>query len=211
MSGLFQRLVGQAAGGLAPSAGSNVGRIRSAASVHALVPVAPPPAEQAGPERDLPHLATRGSDELRPITSAAPLPAQKAGYDTRAPGMIREARSEPPPNYPARVAAAAVAPPPPNETREPGSTSIVDRAPQPLLEEDHATRTPITIEPHAVRPVPPPHAIVAARAESSEVHVHIGRIEVIAAPETSPPKKNRATQVRETLPLADYLARRRRT
>jgi hypothetical protein len=41
------------------------------------------------------------------------------------------------------------------------------------------------------------------------VHVHIGRIEVIAAPEPAA-KKTQKPAARPTVPLADYLARKAR-
>jgi hypothetical protein len=44
--------------------------------------------------------------------------------------------------------------------------------------------------------------------QPTEVHVHIGRIDVTAAREPPAPKKSRKSS-RETLPLAEYLSRRR--
>jgi hypothetical protein len=49
-----------------------------------------------------------------------------------------------------------------------------------------------------------------APREPTEVHVHIGRIEVIAAPEPAAPKKTQKPATRPTVPLADYLARKAR-
>jgi hypothetical protein len=48
------------------------------------------------------------------------------------------------------------------------------------------------------------------RREPTEVHVHIGRIEVIAAPEPAAPNKQHKSPQRSTLPLADYLAKKAR-
>ncbi len=69
--------------------------------------------------------------------------------------------------------------------------------------------------PPAIAPVAQPRIVVdrtqsANTAEPPEVHVHIGRIEVTAVEETAPPKKSRTAQPR-TLPLGDYLARRRQS
>jgi hypothetical protein len=49
-----------------------------------------------------------------------------------------------------------------------------------------------------------------APRESTEVHVHIGRIEVIAAQEPGAPKKARTQAPRQTVPLADYLGKKMR-
>jgi len=48
-----------------------------------------------------------------------------------------------------------------------------------------------------------------AEAESTEVHVHIGRIEVTAVPESSPTRPARRPR-REPMSLDDYLAQRQR-
>jgi hypothetical protein len=46
--------------------------------------------------------------------------------------------------------------------------------------------------------------------ETTEVHVSIGRIELTAVHEASPPSARRATPAKPTLPLHEYLARRQR-
>jgi hypothetical protein len=45
--------------------------------------------------------------------------------------------------------------------------------------------------------------------ETTEVHVSIGRIELTAVPEASPPAR-RAESAKRSLPLHEYLARRQR-
>jgi hypothetical protein len=46
--------------------------------------------------------------------------------------------------------------------------------------------------------------------EPTEVHVHIGRIEVIAAAEPAAPKRPHKPATRPTVPLAEYLASKTR-
>jgi hypothetical protein len=68
------------------------------------------------------------------------------------------------------------------------------------------------VVPFTGTPMPPPRNPAREpehREEPTEVHVHIGRIEVTAAPEPAAPKKTRPAP-RETRPLADYLARKGR-
>ena len=104
----------------------------------------------------------------------------------------------------------------PLASREPpdshASREVAEKPPRPLLEEVEAISSPPVIAPAAQ----PSLAVTVApngsrAAEPTEVHVHIGCIEVIAAPEAGAPKKNRAAPARNTLPLADYLARRRQS
>jgi hypothetical protein len=46
--------------------------------------------------------------------------------------------------------------------------------------------------------------------ETTEVHVHIGRIDVIATPEPATPRKTRAAPPRQTRSLGDYLSKGKR-
>jgi hypothetical protein len=87
---------------------------------------------------------------------------------------------------------------------------FADKAPQPLLDEIEVVNQAQFIKPAPQSPPLMSAARDLARDEPPEVHVHIGRIEVIAAPEPAPAKK-RAAPARNTLPLADYLARRRQS
>jgi hypothetical protein len=92
----------------------------------------------------------------------------------------------------------------PRQVRE-----IDDRAPAALLGEEPVVAAPAP----TITPVPSQgtaHEAVSrhAGAETTEVHVHIGRIEVITAADApKPEKKPRAP--RSALPLSEYLARRR--
>jgi hypothetical protein len=84
--------------------------------------------------------------------------------------------------------------------------------PTPLLDEIiTAPLPPRTIAPafvHGASASQSGHA--TAGSEPTEVHVHIGRIEVTAVAEPEKPKKTRPSAPRQTLSLADYLARRSR-
>jgi hypothetical protein len=96
------------------------------------------------------------------------------------------------------------------KSRAPTPLDYQGRAPQPLLEETQAAASAPTVT--AIAPTPSAHALTPQNSYTgtNEVHVHIGRVEVVAVPEAPAPKKNRAA-TRNSLPLADYLARRRRS
>jgi len=86
------------------------------------------------------------------------------------------------------------------------------RAPQLLLGEVRASPAPTS----AITPVAPPRNVndnsqTRGTAEATEVHVHIGRIDVTAVQEPAQAKKSRIAAPRNTLTLSDYLARRRRS
>jgi len=208
VSGLLQRLAGQAVGAQA----SDTPRIRPAASVHAQVPMSLPRDNEDA--RAMPALAPE-TPRLQTQDSRTASPAQRGlpqEFTTliQSVGTAREFAPQPGVAGPieTRVSAPLGSREPPNKRT---SHDLVEMAPPPLLEEVQPISALSAITPVA----PPPLAVSVApsdsRAEPTEVHVHIGRIEVIAAPEPVPPKKNRATPARNTLPLADYLARRRRS
>jgi hypothetical protein len=82
--------------------------------------------------------------------------------------------------------------------------------PTPLLGDFASTPAPTPPATGAIRPVTPQVAIVRAGADSTEVHVHIGRIEVTALnPPSDTPLRRRDRAARQTMPLSDYLAKRR--
>jgi hypothetical protein len=90
----------------------------------------------------------------------------------------------------------------------PAKSEVSPGLPEPLLDDVQIEARP------AIAPLTHPVSVIRAeskdsRAEPTEVHVHIGRIEVIAAPAPATPKKSRTAPARNTLPLTDYLARRR--
>lgn len=85
------------------------------------------------------------------------------------------------------------------------------RAPEPLLAEGPKKSG----APSPILPITPPRVVAQAErtrvsAEPNEVHVHIGRIEVTAVQESGPPKSPRASAARDTMPLSEFLARKRR-
>jgi hypothetical protein len=92
----------------------------------------------------------------------------------------------------------------------PASGEIQSRAPRPLLGESHH----VPAQPASIAPLTPPRPQIEparnrAAAEPTEVHVHIGRIEVVAMPEPAAASKKPRAQPRSTRPLSEYLARRR--
>jgi hypothetical protein len=205
VSGILQRLAGQAMGAQAKDAP----RIRPAASVHAPVPIGPSrDGESSQPLSPLLPDTTPRSGSLRYVTTERTGLAKESTTVVHSVETIRgPAMVQIPQRATATRAVSEIAQRDESNRRDP--RDFADKAPQPLLDEVEA----VSQAPN-IRPVPPsPPLMSAARApthdEPTEVHVHIGRIEVIAAPEPAPPKKNRAAPTRNTLPLADYLARRR--
>jgi hypothetical protein len=206
MSGLLQRLAGQALGGQV----SGTPPIRPAASVHAQVPMGIPQEAEGtrpllGTAPDAPRLAEQDERAAAPVARG---PMRNAETAHRSIETVHEATSPP-----ARAHATETRGPMPPAAhgyaaRLPSHDSS-DRAPQPLLEETQAASVPPAIAPAS----PPVQTLnlghTESRAEPTEVHVHIGRIEVIAAPEPAAPKKVRHTATRNTRPLDEYLARRR--
>lgn len=209
MSGLLQRLVGQAS--RAQPTGAS--RIRPAISLHAHVDLGTPPElEGTSPVADLPspkpilhtpdaRAADLGQEvELRdPVSVAQPVGTPRS--PTPRTTSITASRLDE--HIPARVAAN-------EKSRAPTPLDYQGRAPQPLLEETQAAASAPTVT--AIAPTPSAHALTPQNSYTgtNEVHVHIGRVEVVAVPEAPAPKKNRAA-TRNSLPLADYLARRRRS
>ena len=204
---MLQRLAGQALGAQAKDAP----RIRPAASVHAQVPVGSPrDGEASAPLPPLLPDTMPRSESMRNVSTERATPVKESVTIVHSVETIRGPAAVPLPQRPiATRAVSATAQRDESSRRDPRDLS--DRTPEPLLDEVEGTS-----EAPIIRPVPqsPPSMSAVgdkAREEPTEVHVHIGRIEVIAAPESAPPKKNRTAPARNTLPLADYLARRRQS
>jgi len=205
MSGMLQRLVGQAMGTQA----SGLPRVRSAMSVHAQAPIGlPHETAESRPELALtPAVPQQGSEPSRtptPVQQATPrevVPAIRSAQAARESTPLAEPtpRSHSPlrPSPTFHAAAARSAP-----------HDFAERAPPPLLEEMQDVSAPPAIKPAAAVQQPLGVAANPSRAEPTEVHVHIGRIEVIAAPEPAAAKQSRPA-ARNTRSLAEYLARRR--
>jgi hypothetical protein len=203
---LLQRLAGQArsAGGprirsaaaaiaqpsIALPARAAVERVSSAAVEHAVLPRVPHAAESAATgARVIESDASDAGTGRAPHHAEAPSP-----FDRVAPSPSIVIRSEP--------GAPAV------ELRalEPTAASVT---PAPLLGEI-APRMPATAAIGAIRPAAPVEPIRRDASEPTEVHVHIGRIEVTAlqSPAAAQPKAP-ARRTRPSVPLTDYLANRR--
>jgi hypothetical protein len=204
MSGLLQRLADQAVGAQASSAP----RIRPAASVHAQVSVSQP--YEVAVARPVPMLVSEAppmAPQDSPPASPQRLSPQAFSKTVQPVGGDRQFAPQPEIPGPSEARAA-----PPRVLHEPSngraSHEFAETAPPPLLGEAQVISAPSAITPVTPAPLPAVAMSGDARAKPTEVHVHIGRIEVIAAPEPVP-KKGRTTS-RNTLPLSDYLARRTR-
>jgi hypothetical protein len=211
MSGLLQRLAGQALGAKAAS----TSRIRSAMSVHAQVPVALPVGNEEPVASGLVPMLRESTPASIRVDSAV-----VAREDSRAPTYVstRSAPDHLGAKSTEREAGGRSrtdpSPVPPDTAREARPHEHECAVPERLLEDVAPAST--TACPFAISPLPVPsrpHSPPVRGTDSgepTEVHIHIGRIEVTAAAEPEKPKKPRAATPRQTLPLADYLARRSR-
>jgi len=216
MSGLLQRVAGQALGTNSAGSLGDATRIRPAVTFHGQVPVGlavhseqvaptvraawPVAADESHAERP------NQSNDQRLTTDAVPKEPRDSATST-------QARANAYLTPPLQTPLTARRFPEPAELPRPARLSTPEiRTPQPLLGE-------VTSEPalsRSIMPASPPRIVIDSAqtrtpAEPTEVHVHIGRIEVTAVPETTPRKKSRSAPKRDTLPLSDYLARRRST
>ncbi|MGF1643973.1 MAG: hypothetical protein ACFCUJ_10035 [Thiotrichales bacterium] len=103
---------------------------------------------------------------------------------------------------PSRSTATATIPRPGDERAPPPDRDTVHPTPRRLLAESEPTPNPPPRQPGPVPNAP------GTPAEPAEVHVHIGRIEVIANYPAPAPNKP-ARPVRQPMSLDDYLAQRR--
>jgi hypothetical protein len=195
VSGLLKRLAGQAIGAQAPQA---MQRVRPAMSMHAQVPAFPTREDDesmAEPRSRVPAPDPSGSQ----IGRASPPRGRDLAFAASTSG------SQSPRAHQAMSGRSSR-----TETDEHRSHEVTTNLPQPLFDEVPITNLPAGIAVAAPAPVIAVPPREHSRNEPTEVHVHIGRIEVIAAPEPVAPKKSRQAS-RETLPLSDYLARRRQS
>jgi hypothetical protein len=202
MSLLLQRLARQALGTGGP-------RVRSVATMRAQVPMAAA-REQIGARDEAP---VQPSAPMRTPTAPAqvtsPEAARKPETHTGAITeyrVIKEVVDEPITRAASgdagmhRHVALSVPPPAFDQTR------TAPPAPAPLLPDVVVAAPPPAIA--AIRPAPPRETRTAAIVEPTEVHVHIGRIEVTALPAPAASKR-RERPARPSVPLSDYLAKRR--
>jgi hypothetical protein len=204
---LLQRLAGQARGAAGP-------RIRSTAAAIAQVPIARP--HRAAAER-IPSAVV----ERHPLASVRPATQAAAPGDVR---VIERDRSDsgaertphhtealPPIDRRALPPSVVIRSGPDTPAIEPRPLEpiIVSALPAPLLGEV-VPRMPTLATTGAIRPAAPVEARRRDAVESTEVHVHIGRIEVTAlqAPGDAQPKAS-TRRARASAPLSDYLAKRR--
>lgn len=198
----MQRLVGQARG-----TGAGGSQIRAAMSVHTVMPLG---GGAPAPETGSPELAgqppTRSPNNIykgEPGPAAREVPAPRD-----VPQVLAAVEPVSSPRIVAPIPSVAV-----ESVRV--APRVIERTtslPQPLLAEAPAPAvTAFAAAPvfnatregdSRIRPDSP--------REPTEVHVHIGRIEVLAAPEPAAPKKSQKPVPRPTVPLAEYLARKTR-
>ena len=190
MSTFLQRLASQAIGASEP-------RVRAAARTRANVPMVMP-AGIASPRPAAAGIQTADQTSPAPqIDSAADRDAASRPLEHLVPLFAAPERAAPRPAAPPDVHPRKVA----------DATAPVTPIPAPLLEMVERA-VPVRITAGSIQPAARPTPIARAGAEPSEVHVHIGRIEVTAVPAPAPPRK-RAPAPQRTLALSDYLAKRR--
>jgi len=193
MNGLLQRLAGQALGAGGP-------RIRSAAAVHAQVPIALTSRPQRQALDAVPAfdgaavLATR---EAAP--AASPDLHHSMDQTVGAINVQHTRRAERLHTEEGMTHQVDAAAPPPS------MPVTVPLAPAPLLGQLAALALPPA---GSIRPAVAVQSKATSDGEPTEVHVHIGRIEVTALPATAAPKQ-RERPARHSVPLSDYLANRR--
>jgi hypothetical protein len=177
-------------------------------SVHAQVQLRGPGAETAvAPELDVhgaeasgahPDLVYKSGPAAPKPGNPAPVPAPQLHAtekpESARPEALTQVRVE-------RVMPMAQVPRAPGREQE---------LPQPLLAETPAPSVMPLVDAPLVNAIHDGDSRIRPdnQREPTEVHVHIGRIEVIAAPEPAAPKKPPKPATRPTVPLADYLARK---
>ena len=195
MSGLLQRLAAQALGASRP-------RIRSAAAMHAQVPLALPSHASREPSE-----GTRTPAGAAASTTVAPTPAASRENEAAAANDAASASGR-------LIAEAAIAqriddgrtPQPDVNAALTASVPVPEsRAPAALLGQ---TAAPVMPAAGSIRPALLHQPTERSSHETTEVHVHIGRIEVTALPAPAAPTP-KPRPVRPTVPLSDYLAKRR--
>lgn len=210
MSGLLQRLARQATG----TGGSS---IRSAAKVHAPVPIAMSPSMDTGESPHFEKSASStaghrlGDSQARArasgLSSAMTDEWARSGHAASSLGSSTQSfgTASEMPDVPQLM---------PTELAPPSSAAVgasFASAPNPAsrLSEREATSASTPSSSSLAYTVSDARRDTAAR-EPSEVHVHIGRIEVttLQVPAAESTRKRRASS-RQALPLADYLAKRR--
>jgi len=212
MSGLLQRLAGQAIGAKAAGTSSNAARVRPAASVHSQVPVALPADSEPEPMLQAETPLTQSMLVERPVAGPPARSERETPRAIHQKTSPRPAAQAPSPALPPIGLVPRISPgdaiglQPPETTRD-----FESRVPQALLGELLMGAPSPAIAPVSAPRIAVEVAAYRATSEPTEVHVHIGRIEVSAVQESGVPKKARTSAARRTLSLDEYLARRRST
>ncbi len=207
MSGLLRRLASQALRGTSATNAAAMGaRIRPAVGIHAQAPsgsqaretsplasAANPPVVDRAHDAAIPPPLFLPQAEVGEIVARASTPAAAVAVIE-----VHRAREE----VVGARHAGHVAP-------QVVGSRLEQRAPPALLGEIAATKSV-----HVPMPVKSPRialepASSRVAAEPAEVHVHIGRIEVVAPPGAAKPEKKARAPRRDSRPLSEYLARRR--
>jgi hypothetical protein len=207
VSSLLQRLAGHALGTSAPRIRS-AERMRGSAQLEVAVNQPQNP-ESADPACDTSAISPRLAHPVRPVvmvpdehdTNLDPRPGDRlprTRLEHTTPPVARIERPLVPAASQALESEASFT------TQE---THIVVQAPTPLL---GPVAPEVPRNPVASRAQLPsaPAAVPERDQEPTEVHVHIGRIEVTAV-HTPAPVKRRVSTARQTQSLSEYLARRR--
>jgi hypothetical protein len=206
MSGLVRRLAQQARG----NAHDRTTTVRSAALVH-------PRAQLAGISVPTPTLQFPAQRATAPAQHAATASNSSAAHRVEQAHSADNSRGQRTAVEPAEAVSAPATLLERNVAKGDAGV-LVDpfasrpvaerRFPEPLLHEHGRDVT--RVSPLAPTALPPLRASSAERHvnnEPTEVHVHIGRIEVMAVNDATKPKSETAATRRTTRPLADYLKR----
>jgi hypothetical protein len=211
VSGLLQRLASQAVGASGP-------RIRSAERMRAQVPIVMA-GPAAGPAAGISlGLDASGHADEAPLPhtplQTIDVPADRGAgprANERQIGNLADASQD--------HEGHRLAPHIPVTARTPDHASVMPReathehsvaaaAPIPLL--GQSVLPPRAVQAaSSIRFAKPPETRPLTPTEPTEVHVHIGRIEVTAVHTPAAPPRKREGSTRQTVPLAEYLARRR--
>jgi hypothetical protein len=192
MNGLLQRLARQALDRSGP-------RIRSAAAVHAQVPIVLP----SRPPREA--SARWGFDFAASASTTAAPPATPRDSEAHLSGEPSDRVDRAGQDESRQPIDTAVRPADVDDRAAPITLSTAPPAPPPLLDHLASSSVPAV---GSIRPVTPDQPKRRPDREANEVHVHIGRIEVTAVAATTPAKQRERT-ARQSVPLSDYLAKRR--
>ena len=200
MTGMFGRLANQAKAGSGPERS----RIRPASVVHAPVPLSSA-REPEVPLMTAPAHAVEEvlADPVVATTGVSHLMASSVPGAHQAPLAPATSPAGAQPTQVLELNRVIVRDMQANErTRDVPAPLLAESPPPPLV--------PFSVAPFVGAPRERSNDPSVRRGEPTEVHVHIGRIEVTGAPEPAPAKRPKPAAPRETLPLADYLSRKSR-